>query len=68
MKLVGMLLVIFGLADAGLRLFDVFVWDEIGIRLPDELAPWTPFPELLLGYLMIKFGTSSDDDPGSRPD
>jgi hypothetical protein len=58
MKLLGYLLVTFGLFDLVGSHFGIDVWGEwLGIELPEPLWYSTVFIEVGIGYLLIKIGS-----------
>jgi hypothetical protein len=61
MKILGILLIVLGIADWGLSWTGVDVWWEIGIELSDSIYPFTHWISMGIGYLLFKIGGSDDD-------
>jgi hypothetical protein len=64
MKIIGVLLVIFGIIDyASSEFNDLDVWyDWFGIELPEILWMLSPWIEIGLGSILFKVGGGDDGD------
>ena len=62
MKILGILLIVWGIADWGLSWTGVDVWWEIGIELPDSIYQFTHWISMGIGYLLFKISGSNDDE------
>lgn len=60
MKIVGIILIVWGVADIGLSWMGTDLYGEIGIQLPDVIYPFTPFIAMVIGYSIMSIGKSSD--------
>lgn len=61
MKIIGILLIIFGVVDLIGSYTDFDLWGTIGIRLPDLLWQYSSFIEIGLGFFLTSLGSSDDD-------
>ena len=50
MKIVGILLIIWGFADLGLSWLEIDLYWEIGIKLPNTIYPFTHWIAMGIGY------------------
>ncbi|GAA5218507.1 hypothetical protein ACFSJ3_08145 [Corallincola platygyrae] len=65
LKIVGALLVVFGLVDIIGSFAGFDLWGEfIGVQLPDLLWKYSAYLEIALGYFMFKLsgGTSTQEE------
>jgi len=60
MKIVGMLLIMFGLVDLIGSYFEFDLWGVIGIHLPDLLWKFSSYIEIGVGYVLLQLGSSAD--------
>lgn len=61
-KIIGGVIVAFGLADLVGSFTGVDVWGEyIGVVLPEIIWSYTSYIEIGLGYLMYNFGNKKED-------
>ena len=66
MKIIGGLLIAFGLVDVIGSFAGLDVWGEwIGVNLPEAIWSFTAYIEMGLGYLLIRLGSKDADDGGS---
>jgi hypothetical protein len=61
MRILGIILIIWGIADWGLSWTGVDVWWEIGIELSDAIYPFTHWISMGVGYLLFKIAGSNDE-------
>jgi len=61
MKIVGALLVIFGLVDLIGSWADFDLWGTIGIHLPDLLWQYSPYIEIVSGAFLYNLGSGNDE-------
>jgi len=64
MKILGILLMIFGAVDLGGSYMDFDLWGTIGIQLPDMIWKFSSYIELGLGYFLMQMGSSDSDSEG----
>ena len=58
-KIIGVLLLSFGLVDLACTYADLDLWaDFIGVKLPDVLWQYSAFIEIGLGYFIFKLETN----------
>jgi hypothetical protein len=68
MKIIGGLLIAFGIADVGGSYAGVDVWgDWIGVQLPEAIWNFTGYIELGLGYLLFKMGSGGEPEADTSP-
>ena len=68
MKIIGGLLIAFGLADVVGSFAGVDVWGEwIGVQLPELIWPFTAYIEMGLGYFLFKLGSGSKEQIAGPP-
>ena len=66
MKIIGGLLIAFGLVDVIGSFAGLDVWGEwIGVNLPEAIWSFTAYIEMGLGYFLISLGSKAADDGGS---
>jgi hypothetical protein len=53
MKIVGILLIIWGIADFGLSWIEIDLYWKIGIQLPAAIYPYTAFIAMSIGYVIF---------------
>ncbi len=65
MKIIGGLLIAFGLVDVVGSFAGLDVWGEwIGVNLPDAMWSFTAYIEMGLGYFLFRLGSKAVDDGG----
>jgi hypothetical protein len=64
MKIIGVILILWGIADFGLSWLETDLYGEIGINLPSWLYPYTAYIAMGLGYGLYALGgkTSLDEE------
>jgi len=61
MKIVGGILIAFGLVDMIGSFTGLDVWSEwIGVNLPDVIWSWSAYIEIVLGYFLIKLDSADE--------
>jgi len=60
LKIIGMLLILWGFADLGLSWVGTDLYYEIGITLSDGIYPFTHWISMGIGYVILKLGTAGD--------
>ena len=55
-KIIGILLILWGLADFGLSWTDTDLYYEIGIQIPDVIYPWTAVISMGIGFAIYTLG------------
>ncbi len=66
MKIIGGLLIAFGLVDVIGSFAGLDVWGEwIGVNLPEAIWSFTAYIEMGLGYFLFRLGLKDADDGGS---
>lgn len=64
MKIVGGLFIAFGALDIIGSFTGFDVWgDWIGVELPEAIWSFTAYVELGIGFLLLKLGSRSDEEP-----
>ena len=67
MKIIGGILIAFGLVDMIGSFTGLDVWGEwIGVDLPEAIWQFTAYIEIGAGYLIFKFGSKSADVPADE--
>ncbi len=61
MKIIGILLILFGAVDLIGSYADFDLWGIIGIQLPDAIWQYSSYIELGLGFLLFNLGSSDED-------
>ena len=64
MKIVGILLIVFGLVDFIGSWLDFDLWGTMGVELPRVIHRFSAYIEIALGYFLFQLGSkgSSSDD------
>lgn len=62
MKILGILLIIWGFADLGLSYAGTDLYYEIGINLSDAIYPFTHWIAMGIGYAIYSFAGSSAEE------
>ena len=66
MKIIGGLLIAFGLVDVVGSFAGLDVWGEwIGVNLPEAIWSFTAYIEMGLGYFLFRLGSKDAGDGGS---
>jgi hypothetical protein len=60
MKIVGIILIAWGVADIGLSFMGTDLYGEIGIQVPLVIYSYTPFIAMVIGFSIMSIGKSSD--------
>ena len=61
-KIVGVILILWGIADFGLSWVGTDLYWEIGINLPDWLYPWTAWIALGIGFAIFSIGKEEEEE------
>jgi hypothetical protein len=62
MRFIGLLLILFGIADFGVGWFEIDVWyDWFGIDLPDWLYYFSAIIEIAIGSALMRIGNDESD-------
>ena len=61
MKIVGIILVIFGLVDLVGSFMEFDLWGTIGVQLPETLWRISSIIEIALGSFLIKIGSNDTE-------
>ena len=62
LKIVGGLLIAFGLVDLIGSYTDFDVWTKLGIELPTLLWQFSAYIEIGLGYFLIRLGSGGSEE------
>ena len=62
MKIVGIILIVWGFADLGLSWAGTDLYWKIGIELPDVIYPFTHWIAMGIGYAIYRIGKPSDEE------
>ena len=62
LKIIGVLLIVFGLVDLVGSFADFDLWMEIGVELPELLWRFSAYIEIALGYFLFKLGSGSSSE------
>ena len=62
MKIIGVILILLGIADFGLSWVGTDLYWEIGINLPDWLYPWTAWIALGIGGAIFSIGKKEEEE------
>jgi len=65
MMIIGGALVAFGLVDLIGSFTDFDLWGVIGIQLPEIVWSYSAYIEMVVGYLIFKFGSSISEGESS---
>jgi len=69
MKIIGGLLILFGLVDIGGSYAGLDVWtDWLGIELPEVIWNFTGYAEIGIGYFCFNLGSSTEAESPAEPD
>ena len=60
LKIIGILLIVFGLVDLIGSFAGFDLWGTIGIHLPDLLWKYSSYIEMIAGYGLMQLGSSGD--------
>ena len=61
-KIVGILLIVFGLVDLIGSFLGFDLWGTIGIQLPEIVWRYSSYIEIVAGYVIMNLGGSGDGD------
>ena len=61
-KIVGILLIVFGLVDLIGSFLEFDLWGTIGIQLPEIVWRYSSYIEIVAGYVIMNLGGSDDDE------
>ena len=59
-KIIGILLIVFGLVDLIGSFVGFDLWGVIGIHLPDLLWKYSSYIEMIAGYGLMQLGSSDE--------
>ena len=62
MKIVGIILIVWGIADLGLSWAGTDLYWKIGIELSEGIYPFTHWIAMGIGYAIYLIGKSSDEE------
>jgi hypothetical protein len=62
MKIIGILLILLGVADFGLSYVGTDLYFEVGIQLPEWLYQWTPMIAGGIGYAILSIAKPSEQE------
>lgn len=63
MKIIGILIMVFGVADFADSYAGYDLWGEyIQVQLPDLLWQYSAYVEIVLGYIIMNLGSSSEEE------
>ena len=69
MKIVGIIVIVFGIADIGISYLGVDLWGEyIGVELPELIWTYSGFIEVAIGYGLMKLAGKGQDEEGGKED
>jgi hypothetical protein len=69
MKIVGIIVIVFGIADIGISYLGGDLWGEyIGVQLPDLIWSYSGFIEVAIGYGLMKLAGKGQDEEGGKED
>ena len=66
MKILGMILIAFGLVDLAGSYMDFDLWGTIGIQLPEMLWKFSSYIEIGVGYFIMQLGSSDSDEEATE--
>ena len=66
MKIIGVIIILWGIADFGLSWMGTDLYGEIGINLPAWLYPFTAYIAAALGYGLYALGDKKSVDEESE--
>ena len=61
-KIVGILLIVFGLVDLIGSFLGFDLWGTIGIQSPEIVWRYSSYIEIVAGYVIMNLGGSDDDE------
>ncbi len=61
MKILGMVIIAFGLVDLVGSYTGLDLWGKIGIELPELIWQYSSFIEIGLGFFIMKIGSNESD-------
>ena len=61
MKIIGIILIIWGIADFALSWMETDLYLEIGIILPDVIYPFTAWIAMGIGFAIYSMGKSKEE-------
>jgi hypothetical protein len=62
LKILGVILILWGIADFGLSWVETDLYWEIGITLPESIYPFTHWIAIGIGSFIYSIGKSSNQD------
>ncbi|WP_163931893.1 hypothetical protein [Paraferrimonas sp. SM1919] len=62
MKIIGILLIAFGLIDLFGSYADFDLWGNLGVQLPEIIWRFSAYIEIALGYLLVKQGSNPSEE------
>ena len=62
MKIVGIILIVWGIADLGLSWAGTDLYWEIGVKLPEWIYSFTHWIAMGIGYAIYSIGKPSDEE------
>ena len=62
MKIIGVILILWGIADFGLSWIDRDLYLEIGINVPDWLWQWTAWIAIGIGSVIFSLGKPNEEE------
>ena len=62
MKILGIILIVFGLVDLIGSYTGFDLWGTIGIQLPELLWQYSSWIEIAIGYVLFTIGSKGKDD------
>jgi hypothetical protein len=63
MKIIGIILIIFGLVDLVGSYMEFDLWGEfLGVQLPDIIWSYSSFIEIIIGYLLFNLGSKGPEE------
>lgn len=62
MKIVGILIILFGVIDLGGSFAGFDLWGTMGIQLPEMIWKYSSYIEIAIGYGIMSFFGSSDEE------
>ena len=61
-KIVGVILILWGIADFGLSWMGTDLYWEIGINVPEWIYQWTPWIAIVIGSAIFSIGEPSKQE------
>jgi len=62
LKIIGILLIVFGLVDFIGPHLDFHLWSKVGIQLPELIWKYSPYIAIASGYGLFKLGSSAGSE------